>query len=113
MDSAENYPSYKRKEEFKLPEIYPSLVQLLLMYIGAMDVIFGVVVLGVALQKSLFNAMIFLMVLLSLVGGISCLKVAKAPDSYKNNNILKVGFGIGLIMGALYFYVIIMALGRV
>lgn len=112
MNSAENYPSYRKKEEFKSSEIYPSIFRLLLMYIGAMDTIFGALILIVALQKSIFNIAVFVLILLSWVGGISCVIVAKEPNIYKINNLLKIGLVVGLIMSLIYFYVILQSLSR-
>ncbi|SNQ61242.1 membrane hypothetical protein [Candidatus Methanoperedens nitroreducens] len=112
MNSAENYPGYKSKEESKSPEIYPSLVRLILMYIGAMDIVFGTLILVVSLQKSLFNVLVFLIFLLSLIGGLSCMKVAKERNIYKINKLWIIGLVFGLLVSVVYFYAILQNLSR-
>ncbi len=110
MNSAENLPSYGTKEEFKSSEIFPSLFRLLLMYIGAMDIIFSVLILIASLQKSIFNIIVFALILLSLAGGISCMKVAKELNFHKLDYFWKIGLVAGLIVGMFYFYVILLTL---
>jgi hypothetical protein len=107
MNSTESLPSYRGKEDFKSSEIFPSMFRLVIMYIGAMDTTFGIIGLIVSLQKSVFDILIYLFVLLSLIGGISCIMVAKEPNIQKINNPLKIGFAIGLVICVIYFYFII------
>ncbi len=112
MNSTESYPGYRNKEDFKSSEIYPSIFRLLIMYIGAMDTIFGVLILIVSLQKSIFNIAVFVLLVLSLFGGISCVIVAKKPTINKINNLLKFGLVVGLFMGLIYFYAVLQTLSR-
>ncbi len=113
MNSAEGYPGYRSKEDFKAGDIYPSLTRFLLIYIGVMEIIFGVFTFISASQKSILSIPFIFFVLLSLSGGISFMIIARKQNMKRIGNLLKIGFIVGLIVGIFYFYIIIKALPQV
>ncbi|GEM_PF-3778656 len=106
MNFTESYPTYKRKNEFESFEIYPSLVRLLLLFIGSLDIVFGGIFLLVLLQKMLFEPSIIIVISVSWIGGISCLKVATQQNMKKLNVFLIMCLGLGVTLGIFYFYII-------
>jgi len=91
---------------------YSSMVRFLLFLIGFLDIVFGSIFLLVFLNKGLYNVENFLVIFISLIGGLSCLVAARQPNLKKLNNMLMVGLGIGIMFGVIYIYIIALAFSR-